>query len=410
MILVFLLLSLTCLTLAPPAHAETITLSSNPDCVSWGHDRIDCVARGTDNALWHTWWSSGSWNGWESFGGILTSGPSVTSSAPGRLDMFARGEDNSLLYIVWDGALHPSESIGGALTSDPDCISAVFGTIDCFVRGPDNALWHISFNGSWSKWESLGGILTSGPGAESILQQGVKAMAAFVRGADNAMWGIAWAEPWGNWSQWVSNGGILTSDPDAVGSMDPQDPSLFTYRCDWVVRGPNNWIWWKWWTVTAGTIKDSTGCQGCDGYESLGGVSNSGPTIASRGWNNLEVFTLGTDNKLYHKAWDGSTWSPWDAVPMTIALTTVTTSSTLAATSSESSSSSATTSATSMEESDMTTSSQSQPANTILGTADLTAMLQQNGVLIFGAIVLIVIVVLFASRTRHRRLESLKSQ
>ena len=125
-------------TLAPLTYAEAVTLNSDPDCVSWGQDRIDCVARVTDNALWHDSWVSGSWVGWESFGGALTSGPSVTSMAPGRLDMFAKGPDNALWHIVWDGTLHPWESLGGVLTSDPDCASAGFGMIDCFVRGQDS--------------------------------------------------------------------------------------------------------------------------------------------------------------------------------------------------------------------------------------------------------------------------------
>lgn len=30
-----------------------------PDCVSWGANRIDCFARGTDNALHHRWWDGG---------------------------------------------------------------------------------------------------------------------------------------------------------------------------------------------------------------------------------------------------------------------------------------------------------------------------------------------------------------
>ena len=27
-----------------------------PSCVSWGPNRIDCFARGTDNAMYHRWW------------------------------------------------------------------------------------------------------------------------------------------------------------------------------------------------------------------------------------------------------------------------------------------------------------------------------------------------------------------
>ena len=32
-------------------------LASAPAAASWGPKRIDCFARGTDNAMWHKWWS-----------------------------------------------------------------------------------------------------------------------------------------------------------------------------------------------------------------------------------------------------------------------------------------------------------------------------------------------------------------
>ncbi len=36
------------------------------------------------------------------------------------------------------------------------------------------------------------------------------------------------------------------------------------------------------------------------------------------GANRLDIFALGTDNSMYHKAWDGSAWQPsmtnWEAL------------------------------------------------------------------------------------------------
>jgi hypothetical protein len=34
---------------------------SDPDAVSWGPNRMDVFVRGTDNALWHTWWDGTAW-------------------------------------------------------------------------------------------------------------------------------------------------------------------------------------------------------------------------------------------------------------------------------------------------------------------------------------------------------------
>lgn len=32
--------------------------------------------------------------------------------------------------------------------------------------------------------------------------------------------------------------------------------------------------------------------------------------VSSQGSNRLDIFSLGTDNQMYHKAWDGSEWLP----------------------------------------------------------------------------------------------------
>jgi Repeat of unknown function (DUF346) len=53
-------------------------------------------------------------------------------------------------------------------------------------------------------------------------------------------------------------------------------------------------------------------------WEPLGGVFNSPPAVASWGSNRLDIFGLGTDNRMYHKAWDGRAWlpSPTDWEPL----------------------------------------------------------------------------------------------
>ena len=42
-----------------------------PDCTSWGANRIDCFARGTDAAMYHRWWDGVNWGGWKSLGGVI---------------------------------------------------------------------------------------------------------------------------------------------------------------------------------------------------------------------------------------------------------------------------------------------------------------------------------------------------
>jgi hypothetical protein len=47
-------------------------------------------------------------------------------------------------------------------------------------------------------------------------------------------------------------------------------------------------------------------------------VFNSPPAVVAWGSNRLDIFGLGTDDQMYHKAWDGTQWLPsltdWDAL------------------------------------------------------------------------------------------------
>ncbi|MGH2771263.1 MAG: M43 family zinc metalloprotease, partial [Actinomycetota bacterium] len=44
-------------------------------------------------------------------------------------------------------------------------------------------------------------------------------------------------------------------------------------------------------------------------WEPLGGAFTSPPEVTSWGPNRLDIFALGADNQMYHKAWDGA-WVP----------------------------------------------------------------------------------------------------
>ncbi|HTG16557.1 MAG TPA: hypothetical protein VK747_15015 [Blastocatellia bacterium] len=46
------------------------------------------------------------------------------------------------------------------------------------------------------------------------------------------------------------------------------------------------------------------------GWEPLGGVFASPPAVVSWGNNRLDIFALGTDNQMFHKSWDGAAWRP----------------------------------------------------------------------------------------------------
>jgi hypothetical protein len=72
-------------------------------------------------------------------------------------------------------------------------------------------------------------------------------------------------------------------------------------RLDIFVVGTDNALYHKAW--------DGSWYPSETTWENLGGQCASAPAVASWGANRLDIFVVGTDNALYHKAWDGS-WYP----------------------------------------------------------------------------------------------------
>jgi hypothetical protein len=82
-------------------------------------------------------------------------------------------------------------------------------------------------------------------------------------------------------------------------------------RLDIFGLGTNNEMFHKAWNGSAWLPSPA-------GWEALGGVFDSPPAVASWGPNRLDIFGLGTNNEMFHKAWNGSAWLPsatgWEAL------------------------------------------------------------------------------------------------
>jgi GH25 family lysozyme M1 (1,4-beta-N-acetylmuramidase) len=99
----------------------TSTYAPGPEAVSWGSGRIDVVARGGGDAIYHKYFISGT--GWlptdhfEDIGGIANNGPGISSWGPNRLDVFCPDTSDSLRHKYFNGTdWLPSphwEDIGG---------------------------------------------------------------------------------------------------------------------------------------------------------------------------------------------------------------------------------------------------------------------------------------------------------
>jgi hypothetical protein len=183
---------------------------SGPAVALTGPTRPVVFARGTDDALWHTWRDSSKvlWAGWHSLGGQFTSAPAAAMTG-NRLVVAARGTDGAIWHKWYDNGWSGWHSLGGQLSSGPAMVQSG-NRLVVAARGMDGAIWHKWYENGWSGWHSLGGQLTSGP-AMMISNEG--RLVVFARGTDGAIW-HKWYE--NGWSGWHTLGGVLHSGPAAM--------------------------------------------------------------------------------------------------------------------------------------------------------------------------------------------------
>ena len=269
-------------------------LTSGPDAASWGANRLDIVAKGTDDGIWQRWWDGTAWGGWFGLGGVAASDPTAISWGANRLDIFVRGTDGGIWQKWWDGQRWNGwQTIGGLATSAPDAASWSSNRIDVVVRGTDNALWHKFWDGRvWSGWNSLGGIANSDP---TVVSWGPNRLDVFVRGTDNAVWQKFWDGR--AWSGWSSLGGSLAGGLDAS--------SWDSGRIDLFARGSDGGLIHNWYDGGRWNFWEPLGAP----VTSAGGTLGSDPTAVSWGPGRIDVFTRGEDSVLWHKWYDGA-WRP----------------------------------------------------------------------------------------------------
>jgi hypothetical protein len=220
-------------------------LTSAPAAVSWGVGRIDVVARGTNNQVVHRAFSNGGWSAWDDLGGTIIGGPAISSWGANRLDVVAIGTNKAMYHNAYTGTWSGWSSLGGTFNARPAITSWASGRIDVFGRGGGNALYHRSFaSNAWSKdWENLGGTLTSAPAVTAWGANRLDIFAAQGTGLSHRYWA-------GSWSAWENLGGSVAGDP-AVDSWAAN-------RLDIMYPGPNSTLMHKAWNGAWTTPEDLT--------------------------------------------------------------------------------------------------------------------------------------------------------
>lgn len=220
------------------------TTYDSPSIIARADGHLNVFYRGTNNQLYHKFWSTAGWSGWVSLGGNILSGPAASFRDSDHIDVFARGNDNTVHHIWWNSTDDWSgwESLAGITYDSPAAVSRDANHINLFCRNTSNGLSHkYWFSGvGWSAWESLGGSMTSGPAVCSLDANHIN---VFFRGASNDLQQIFWNNVNG-WSGALSLNGGLAGKP-AVCSRDAA-------HMDTWVRGPQDYQFQKSWNGTTG--------------------------------------------------------------------------------------------------------------------------------------------------------------
>lgn len=190
-----------------------------PAIACWGPRRIDIFAQGANHSMCHkSWDDQNGWlpgpgtTSWESpVPGQFYSPPTAASWGEQRVDAFALGTDLSMRHVGFTGnAWLPSqagfESLGGGFFSKPAAASRNSNTVDVFAVGLNGQLYHNAWTGSaWEfpEWtQSLGGqflsppiVVSSGPNRLDIFGLGTN-MKMYHRAVVADSWSPTLTEPW----------------------------------------------------------------------------------------------------------------------------------------------------------------------------------------------------------------------
>ena len=286
-------------SVAPPgvaraASTNALDPATSVAVTSWGTNRVDLFARGTDGALKHKLYN-GRWSAWESLGGAISSAPAAVSWGVGRIDVVARGIDGSVVHRAFlNGAWAPWDAVGSpiTITGEPSIASWGPDRLDVVVRGaPGNNVLQVTWTGSgWTPWADLGGIIDASPAAVSW---GPNRLDIFAKAGGTVLFHKYWDNGWSGWMP-IDSG--ITSAP-AVTSAQAGYLDIYA-------RIGGNRLGHKAWAGSFWT-----------GIEDLGGSLATAPGATDWNYTREFVFGMGTDGGLKQLVWDGVTgWGTWQSM------------------------------------------------------------------------------------------------
>lgn len=296
-------------------------LTSNIAAVSWGPNRIDIFARGTDKQLYHKIYDNGSWIDWVPIGGVLADNcdPVAVSWGAGRLDIIAKMTDNNFYHrftsdgVTWSTAW---KRIGVTTDQFPPAILGnvcavtwfnqitVIGRVQNFSDGRCILVSTTCVDGqNWSPWD-----MTVGNSQNNSVQIKNTDLIATSMGAPR---GDIFVKDLNGGVGWFETNLVFPPATSfyrtTIGKPLGNDLSE-AYSTSAISWGPNRLDIFS--VDVNGGYYHNYSDDGLNwgGWESLHGLVTSEPSVVSRGANLLDVFVRGGDKAVYNRSWNGHSW------------------------------------------------------------------------------------------------------
>jgi hypothetical protein len=222
--------------------------------------------------------------------------PAMGVNKDGRLEVFARGSDGRMYHLFqdntnnsrdWSLSQLPGEPmIGGS----PTVVPSNDGRLEVFARGRNGHLWHCwqtrenaRADRDWSGWADRGGELASDPAPTRNQDGRLEVFVVFRSGVMHKLFQTtvgSWAFSWFH---------AMPAPVRFVGS--PSAHADQHGRLLVAARGTDHAIWVCQQQIANGPYT---------GWHSLGGQLSSDPILAPDADGRLEVFALGTNNRVRH--------------------------------------------------------------------------------------------------------------
>ena len=289
--------------------------------VSRSADKLDVFVTGTDNRVFTAAWEpafADGWHGWWALnGGVASPGAHVTAVSRSRdkLDVFVVGTDGHVYTAAWEpgpggwrgwwriGAVRlPAGAPIHAVSRGPDKLDLFVTDVNGVVQ---TAAWEPAFSDGWHGWWALNGGRAA-PGAPvTAVSRSRDKLDVFVVGMDGHVYTAAWEPGPGGWRGWWRIGAVRAPAGAPVHAVSRAPDKLDVFVTDaagavqtaaWEPAFSDGWH--GWWALNGGRA-----------------APGAPVTAVSRSRDKLDVFVVGTDNRVFTAAWEpGAGWRGWWAL------------------------------------------------------------------------------------------------